>query len=205
MAALAPGSVVLTATCEGVSASVRVAVVAETPAPPLEPARPRVVPRRRPLAALGGARCWPECHGARGRRPVADVPPDAAGRSRPGAAPGRPYASGAASGSTPRRRCRASSSPSGPPAGAAARQRRPSLAAEARDPPAGHAMPGASIVWSSSDSTIAMVDRATGRVRAIRPGRVLCVAAASGSGTRQRGDLGAAARRPGAGGRPTSS
>ena len=54
------------------------------------------------------------------------------------------------------------------------------LAAEARDA-AGNVMPGAPIVWSSSDSTIAKVDRATGRVHAIRPGRIL-VAAASGAG-----------------------
>jgi hypothetical protein len=55
-----------------------------------------------------------------------------------------------------------------------------SLAAEARDT-AGRVMAGARIVWSSSDSTIARVDRATGRVRAIRSGRTL-VAASSGTG-----------------------
>jgi len=68
-----------------------------------------------------------------------------------------------------------------------------SLAAEARDA-AGQVVSGARIAWSSSDSTIARVDRRTGRVQAIRPGRVL-VAASSGSG---RDSVVVAVRRAGA-------
>jgi uncharacterized protein YjdB len=67
------------------------------------------------------------------------------------------------------------------------------LVAEARDA-GGHVVPGAPIVWSSSDSTIAMVNRVTGQVHAIRPGRVL-VAAASGAG---RDSVVISVRRPGA-------
>ena len=44
--AVRPGSAVLTGTCEGVRAILRIGVVVETPAPP-EPSRTRVAPRRR--------------------------------------------------------------------------------------------------------------------------------------------------------------
>ena len=50
------------------------------------------------------------------------------------------------------------------------------LAAEVRDT-AGRALPGASVAWSSRDSTIALVDPVTGLVRALRQGRTAIVAA----------------------------
>src|SRR5262249_1022236 len=63
---------------------------------------------------------------------------------------------------------------------------------EARDA-AGRVIPNARIEWSSSDSTIARVNRGTGSVRAIRPGRAL-VTASSGSG---RDSVIISVRRPG--------
>ena len=47
--------------------------------------------------------------------------------------------------------------------------------------PADASMPGAAVAWSSGDSAIARVDRASGQVRGVRSGRVQIVAA-HGSG-----------------------
>ncbi|MGH7514945.1 MAG: protein kinase domain-containing protein, partial [Gemmatimonadales bacterium] len=184
--AVRSGSAVLTATCDDVRAILRIGVMAETPAP-TEPARPRVAPRRRSRrarrrAVLAGATVL-----AAGGLWLAFRPSPLDDRG--GAAPAA-YASGAVGVDT------------SPPVAVVITQRpsrslRPdsgaNLVAEARDA-AGHVVPGAPIVWSSSDSTIAAVGRATGRVHAIRPGRVL-VAAASGAG---RDSVVISVRRPGA-------
>jgi len=189
VAALRPGSAVLTATCEGVSASVRVAVVAETapgsqtslppavqPAPALASApapRRRRRSRRRRLVAGGvgvllGGTIW----SLFGPRRPADH-----SAAEPAAATGLAAVAGYSTGAV------------GIDTGAAAAvviTRRPGralrpdsvtrLAAEVRDA-AGRVVPGAALVWSSSDSAVARVDPASGRVRAVRPGRVYVVAA----------------------------
>jgi uncharacterized protein YjdB len=174
LTALRPGSAVLTASCEGVRAILRIGVAAPAALPLPEPTGPLVVPRRRSrrgrrralLAAgvvLAGGALWMVFR----PMPLAD---------RGGAAP-TAYAGGEVGVDT------------ATPAAVAITQKpsrslRPdssaNLAAVARDT-SGRIIPGALIVWSSSDSTIAQVDRATGRVRAIRPGRTL-VAASSGTG-----------------------
>ena len=55
-------------------------------------------------------------------------------------------------------------------AGASAR-----LLAEVRDL-GGQTVPGSRVSWSSTDSAVARVDSASGRVRAVRPGRALVMA-----------------------------
>jgi hypothetical protein len=49
------------------------------------------------------------------------------------------------------------------------------LVAEVRDA-GGRLVPGVAVAWSSGDSTVARVDRSSGQVRGIRPGRVQIVA-----------------------------
>jgi uncharacterized protein YjdB len=182
------GSAVLTATCEGVRAMIRIGVAAEQePIAREAQAKHRTPPRRRSrrlrrrvalasAAAFAGGSLWLAYRPA----PPAD---------RDGSAPG-PYVGGAVGIDT------------SPPVAVVITQRparplRPdssaALAAEARDA-AGRALPGATIAWSSSDSTIAAVDPASGRVRARRPGRVV-VSAASGPG---RDSVVISVRRPGA-------
>jgi len=170
VAALRPGSVVLTATCEGASASVRVTIVAPPAPPPMPPPAPRrrsrrSRPRRLAAAALSGvllgAGLW-----SLQRHQSAD-----AGPAGPAAAPAGYTAAAVGLDSM----------------GVAAvvitrrpvRSLRPDsllqLAAELRDS-AGRPVAGA-IAWSSRDSAVARVDPATGLVRALRPGRTTIVAA----------------------------
>jgi serine/threonine protein kinase len=176
VAALAPGSVVLTATCEGISASVRVAVVARTVPAPGPVAAPAPAPAHRRLrrsrpkrlltAAAGGAllgaslwlvpRLWAP-HEA-----DTDAPQEPAGYVGP------PVSVDSAAPATvvitrhPGRALRPDSVTR--------------LTAEVRDV-AGRPVAGAPIVWSSSNPAVARVDSATGRVRALRPGRAGIVAA----------------------------
>jgi len=172
LTAVRPGSAVLTASCEGVRAILRIGVAAPAPSP--DQTGPLVVPRRRSrrtrrrallagAAVLAAGGTWLVFRPA----PLGD---------RGGAAPAA-YTGGAVGVDT------------ATPTAVVITQRpsrslRPDsavmLAAEARDA-SGHLVPGARFVWSTSDSTIASVDRGTGRVRGVRPGRVL-VAASSGTG-----------------------
>ncbi|HET9039119.1 MAG TPA: Ig-like domain-containing protein [Gemmatimonadales bacterium] len=180
VAALRPGAVVLTATCEGVRASVRIGVVPESlPLPPApEPEsrhasyrRSRRARRRSVLAALTA--------GAAGLvwlavRPGTVADHRAGGSDRPGSAG---YAAGGvgidtaapshvAITSRPTRALRPDSTVR--------------LVAEVKDA-AGRTVAGAPVAWSSGDSTVARVDRSSGQVVAVRPGRVQVVAA-SGAG-----------------------
>jgi serine/threonine protein kinase len=179
VAALRPGAVVLTATCEGVRASVRIGVVAEPAPAPLGP-EPRPASHRRSrrarrrsllagIAAVAVGVVWLMIRPG----PLADH------RSEPGA--GRSRAAGYAAGpigvdSTTPSRVAITSRPT--------RALRPDstiqLSAEVTDA-AGHAVQGAPIAWSSGDSTVARVDRSTGQVVAVHSGRVQIVAA-HGSG-----------------------
>jgi uncharacterized protein YjdB len=174
LAAMRPGTVVLTATCEGLSASVRVTIVARpvlaAPTPPSAPPvrrRSRRSRRRRLLGAAVG---------------IAALGLGLWLSSRPGP-PGEPVATGLsesaefADATTP-------IDSAGPAAVVITRRPlralRPDsvvrLAAEVRNA-AGQAVPSAGVVWASRDSTVARVDPTTGRVRGLRPGRVAIVAA----------------------------
>jgi uncharacterized protein YjdB len=182
------GSAVLTATCEGARAMIRIGVTARPePAPA---AKPRSVPRRRSrrarrraLLAAGtvfaGGAAW-----LLGR----PEPLDDRGGAAPAAYVNRAVGVDSAPSVTSvtvvitRRPARSLRPDSGT-----------TLAAEVRNA-ADQVVADAPIVWSSSDSTIARVDRTTGQVRAIRPGRVL-IAAASGAG---RDSVVVSVRRPGA-------
>ncbi len=179
------GTAVLTATCEGVRAMIRIGVVAG-PQAVAAPPKGRVTPSRRArrtrrrailaaVVSLAAVGVW---------LLLQPAPLD----ERSGAAPAA-YVGGSVG------------IDSSPPVAVVITQRparslRPdstaSLAAEARDA-AGNLVPGAAVVWTSSDSTIVRVDPSTGRVRAIRTGRVL-VAATSGSG---RDSVVISVRRPG--------
>ena len=190
VAALRPGSVVLTAMCEGARASVRIAVAAERAASPVEPTlRPpsrRRARRTRHRAVLLGASAV------------------AAGVLWSVLRPGPNEVGSAASSDTTRPAAYA-----GPPAGVdtapvptvtiaprPTRALRPEaatrLTAEVRDA-GGRVIEGAAVAWSSTDSTVARVDRATGRVVALSPGRAQIVAA-NGAG---RDSVVITVRRPG--------
>ena len=166
------GSAVLTATCEGVRTMVRVGVAAAVQ-PPVAAARPGAPPRRRSRRTRRRAILAVGTVLAAGGLWLLARPVPLEDR---GAAPAAYVSGGVAIDTSPPVAVVITQRP--------ARSLRPdsatSLAAEVRNA-SGHVLPGAAITWSSSDSTIARVDRATGRVHAIRPGRVL-VAAASGAG-----------------------
>jgi serine/threonine protein kinase len=171
VAALRPGAVVLTAACEGVRASVRIGVVAEA-APAIEaPPRPSSHRRSRRgrrhgalagLAAVAAGLAWLAV------RPlsVSDPPSAAGGRLAGYAAAGvgvdTAVPSLVAITSRPTRALRPDS---------AIR-----LVAEVRDA-SGQLVPGAEIAWSSGDSTVARVERSSGQVHGVRPGRAQIVAA----------------------------
>jgi uncharacterized protein YjdB len=169
VAALRPGTVVLTAACEGVRASIRISVLAETVPLPVEPPhRPAPHRRRRGrrhgalagLAAVAAGLVWLTV------RPDTVSDPRAAERRAAG------YAVGAVGVDTASpSRVAITTRPS--------RALRPDsalmLAAEVRDD-GGRLLPAAAVAWSSGDSTIARVDRASGQVRGVRPGRVQIVA-----------------------------
>jgi len=53
------------------------------------------------------------------------------------------------------------------------------LGAEVRDA-AGRPLPDSAVAWSTSDSTVVAIERTTGRVRGVRPGRAFVVAAGGG-------------------------
>ncbi len=163
-----PGSVMLTATCEGVRAMVRIAVVATPEAePPPRPARRHGRRARRRTAflagvalALAGVWIWRRQTGA----PAEAAAPAPA-----------PYVAGAIVADTLvpasvviTRRIRSLR----PDSGAV-------LGAEVKDA-AGRPLPASAVAWSTSDSTIVAVDRTTGRVRGMRPGRAFVVAAGGG-------------------------
>jgi uncharacterized protein YjdB len=170
VAALRPGAVVLTATCEGVRASVRIGVVAEALPPPLEPAQ-HLAPRRRSrrgrrrgvlagLAIVAAGLVWLSV------RPGTVPDPPAAGRRAGGYAAGGVGVDTATPGrvaitSRPTRALRPDSALQ--------------LVAEVRDA-GGRLMPGATVAWSSGDSAVARVERSSGQVRGGRPGRVQIVA-----------------------------
>jgi uncharacterized protein YjdB len=162
VAALRPGSVVLTATCEGVSASVKVSVAAK------ESRRERRRSRRsRRLRAVGvaagagallaGAALWLQLRPRPAGIDVASVAAAAVAPAEPTEFVAIDSAAPAAVVITRR-----------PP-----RALRPNattrLAAEVRDL-AGRALAGAGIVWSSSDSTVVWVNARTGKARGLQPG-----------------------------------
>jgi serine/threonine protein kinase/uncharacterized protein YjdB len=183
--ALRPGSVVLTASSEGVSESVRVSVEGRpSAAAPAEPAEPQlaapptpIVRHRRPkrrrrgrriaaflaLAAIGGGAWWLTRHEP--PTVTAEVPEEASAAEAEVAID----SGGKAAVVITRRPGRALR-----PAGATR------LAAEVRDRD-GRADPSGTVTWSSADPTIVRVNPSTGWVRAVRPGRA-SVVASSGEG-----------------------
>jgi hypothetical protein len=190
VAALRPGSVILTATCEGVRASVRIGVAAEPAATTLEP-NLRPPPRRRSrrgrrraLLAGGGLiaagvlwlvlRPAPPGHGAA----VSRVISPAAGYTVPAAGVDTVPAPTVIIESAPTRSLRPEATMR--------------LTARVRDP-ADRPMRDAVVVWSSTDSTVVRIDRETGRLVALSPGRAQVVAA-SGTG---RDSAVISVRRPG--------
>ncbi|MEP6688690.1 MAG: Ig-like domain-containing protein, partial [Gemmatimonadales bacterium] len=172
VAALRPGAVVLTAACEGVRASIRISVIAETlpleaPPRPASHRRSRRGRRRGVLAglvavAVAGGLVWLAARpGA-----VIDRRSDADARRAAGYA-----AAGIGVDTVSRSRVAITTRPS--------RALRPDstiqLAAEVRDG-GGGLLAGAALAWASGDSTVARVNRATGEVVGVRPGRVQIVA-----------------------------
>ncbi len=167
--ALRPGHVVLTASCEGISESLKVDVgVAPVAAAPVQPAPSvhRRLRRRRPRrlaagvlgAGLAAGMIWA----------VSRLDPPTVSAALPEPA----YVANTPAGDTI-------------VAAPVAITRRPDrvlrptgsfqLTAEVRGPD-GRPVPGAGVVWASSDSTVARVDPRTGWVRALRPGQVQVVA-----------------------------
>ncbi len=197
VAALRPGSVSLTATCEGASASVRVTVMAPAaplPPPPPGPAAPRRRSRRsrrrRLVAAIAAVVLLDAALWFLPRRPPADTP-----APRPAQPMGY-----AASGIGVDRAAPAAVVITRRPVGALRRDSVVQLAAEVRDS-AGRTVPGAAVAWSSRDTTIARVDPATGIVRALHVGRTAIVAS---SGERRDSAL-IVVRRRGAASPPVAS
>ena len=176
VAALRPGSVVLTVTCEGVSASVRISVVAKAP---------RRAPRRRSgrarrvraigvgtgalLAGAGGA-LWLHFRPEPEAADIGSVPA-VAHLTAAADVPAGPVDFGAADSAAPAEVVITRRPP---------RALRPTattrLAAEVRDL-AGRAVAGAGIIWSSSDSTVVWVNARTGKARGLRPGEARITAA----------------------------
>jgi serine/threonine protein kinase len=169
VAALRPGAVVLTATCEGVRASVRIGVVAE-PAPlPFEPAQ-RPASRRRSrrgrrrgvlagLAIAAAGLVWLSVRPRTVTDPSSGV--RATGYAAGGVGVDTATVSRVAITTRPTRALRPDSALQ--------------LVAEVRDADE-HLVPGAALAWSSGDSAIARVDRSSGQVRGVRSGRVQIVA-----------------------------
>ena len=171
--ALRPGQTVITASCEGISESLKLAVgatpTAEVPVP-TAPVTYRRVRRRRPrriLAAAIGAGLAAGVFWLFGRP---EPPPVAAAAALPEPRGYVAYSGG-----------RDSAGPA-----SVAITRRPSralrptgtfqLAAEVRGPD-GRPVSDAGVVWASRDSTVARVDPRSGWVRAIAPGQAHVVAA----------------------------
>jgi uncharacterized protein YjdB len=170
--ALRPGPVVLTASCEGISESLRVNV-GLAPAAPQEPlpVPQRRLRRRRPrrlVAGMAGMAIGAGVFWLFFTPPPTPVP--AAQREPAGYAAyaGTGDTFGAASVAITRR---------------PERSLRPAatfqLTAEVRDRE-GRPLAGADVVWTSSDSTVARVDSRSGLVRATRPGQVQVVATSGG-------------------------
>jgi uncharacterized protein YjdB len=175
VAALRPGSVVITATCEGVRASVRIGVVAEaSPAPPIplpatRPPSHRRSRRARRRALAGAAVFAAAAVGLALRAGVTFDP-----RS------GRTHQGPDTEGYAPPSVGVDTAVPSVTIATRPTRALRPDsatiLKAEVRDA-AGQLLPSAAVVWSSGDSTVARVDAASGRVVGVHSGRAQIVAA----------------------------
>jgi serine/threonine protein kinase len=169
VAALRPGSVVLTATCEGASASVRVTIVP----PPAPPPAPAAAPRRRSRRSRPGRLMAAVAAGAILGATLWSLQRERSGDS----AAATPAATQGYTAS------RVGVDSAGPAAVVITRRPvralRPDsvlqLAAEVRDS-AGRPVAGATVAWSSRDSTIARVDPGTGAVRALRPGRTTILA-----------------------------
>ena len=170
VAALRPGAVVLTATCEGVRASVRIGVVAERGA---AAARARAASRLAPaVPARAPARCAGRAGHRRGRAGVALGPSGDGDGFAVGGRRAAGYAAGGVGVDTATvSRVAITSRPT--------RALRPDsalqLVAEVRDS-GGRLVPGAAVAWSSGDSAVARVDRSSGQVRGVRSGRVQIVA-----------------------------
>jgi uncharacterized protein YjdB len=197
VAALRPGTVVLTASCEGASASMHVTVTERSALPAPAPAPSRAEPvlrrrsrrsRRRRLAALalaslaigGGAWGWMRfaqpaeretASVAAGPVAAAEPDPDATLVSAPADSVGRTTA-GAAVTAAP-------AGPSGPKVASVAILTPPalrvgdSLALRAvAFGPTGDTLAGVPVRWRSDDSAIAQVDLHSGVVRAVAPGTV---------------------------------
>jgi uncharacterized protein YjdB len=207
-----PGLVVLTAICEGVSASVSVSVV-EHPVEPLPEVHP---PAPRVTAGVSDSRPWelppeplvPEPRRSRSRRGWTVVAGAAfliaggswlvGSRNQPGVE--TPPESAVAPDSTPvaepdlQPAAFALAPESKPPSSVTITQRpgaplavgsTTSLAAEVRDA-GGSLLAGASVGWLSSNPSVVSVDSTTGAIRALGPGRadVIAVAGPSRDSTR---------------------
>lgn len=174
--ALRAGSAVLTASCEGVSESIRVNV-GEAPhapdrAPDPRPGTHRKLRRRRrlgvPAVVLGalavGGLFWLFGRSPARRAAAPDRPPSSVALAQPFTSEVPPV------NVVITRRPGSALRPEGSTR----------LAAEVRDS-AGRVIPGAAVVWTSSDSTVVRVDPSSGWLRAVRTGRAHVVAA-SGEG-----------------------
>jgi uncharacterized protein YjdB len=166
---LRPGPVVLTASCEGISESLKVIVrlPPATAAPAAAPITPRALRRHRPqrlLAGVIGAGLGAGLFWLFGRpAPIAAPapPPEPAGYVEYTAPKDTVGPTSVAITRRPERPLR--------PAGSF------ELAAEVRGPD-GRPVPGAAVAWASSDSSVARVDPRSGRVQAARPGEAVVVA-----------------------------
>ena len=170
VAALRPGAVVLTAACEDVRASIRITVIAETVPLPHDPALlppPHRRPRRgRRHGAVAGLAAVLAGLGWLAIRPgtVAD--------RRSGPPPAAGYGAGTIGVDTA---VRAAVAITTRPVRALRPDSSLRLVAEVRDT-RGSLLPNAAVAWASGDSTVARVDRASGQVLGVRPGRVQIVA-----------------------------
>jgi uncharacterized protein YjdB len=170
VAALRPGAVVLTAACEGVRASIRITVVAETVPLPHDPAlrppthrRPRRGRRHGAVAGLAAVLAglgW------------LAIRPGTVTDRRSGLPPAAGYAAGAIGIDTG---VRAAVAITTRPVRALRPDSTIRLLAEVRDA-RGSLMPNAAVAWASGDSMVARVDRSSGQVHGLRPGRVQIVA-----------------------------
>jgi serine/threonine protein kinase/uncharacterized protein YjdB len=201
VAALKPGTVVLTASCEGASASLHVTVTARSavPAPvPAAPAHPEPVLRRRSrrsrrrrlaaalavLALGGGVWGWlrfsqpaeretATLNPAPAAAAAAEPDPDATLASLPAGDSVGQTTAGAAVSAAPGR-------PAGPPVASVAVLTPPALRVGDSTVlravalgPAGDTLTGVPLRWHSDDSAVAQVDPRSGMVRAVGPGTVV--------------------------------
>ena len=168
---LRSGPVVLTATCEGVSESVRLTVGVPDPPAAVVP-EPRAAKHRRPrrhrrwrraLLAVAGAAVAGGVVWSLRRQPAAS---DSAAVREPAAAEPLTVTDSAAPASVAIVR---------KPGRALYPDSSTRLVAEVRDL-SGRPVPGAGVVWRSGDPKVVRVDSSTGRARALRPGRTQVLA-----------------------------